>query len=420
MIFFTALLAANHLTFMIDAVSWMRKSTQLASGPAKKQLISEFSKALILVMQQMKSDLKLISVDSCEHPSFVTFVQDVISLIRSHGADICVVDDFFLDTSKEYSPSIQDPGLYVSGIKAYSLRLVEGDGKVTHQLFYYLYSSFKQSMLHNKLANEVGTLLKGMKIPGILAFILGKILPGIVRAVFAVNDAFPLLDVYSDALSQLLSKPVLPIQLTRQDFVQAGVLLHTIWGELCRLLSGTQPRLSLPQIHLIRRSISIFSILQLPLQVFLASEFEDVCVDGVVTILQLFSGFAVVAERSLSNIVDGSETFSNQSIDSVTLSTLPIQPVESPSEDNQDIEMFYQNIVNDIRKTWIFTRDTISIQTPGRMRTADSAQQTTGVERPQWDKLELVNGLSTQFRCWNLTWGLQAIQYNNHEAELIY
>src|SRR5947207_15127531 len=104
----------------------MRTSLKEGTATLRKHLSTEFRSALDLVMRQMKTDLKTVSSQASKHRAFVQFVRDIVSLIRTHGAQICQLDEFFFQVSQEYSPSLQDPRLHIAGILSYGVRLGEG------------------------------------------------------------------------------------------------------------------------------------------------------------------------------------------------------------------------------------------------------------------------------------------------------
>nr|RBQ95015.1 hypothetical protein FVER53263_11346 [Fusarium verticillioides] len=209
-------------------ITWMRKSLRDAGPALKKVIMSEHSKTLKLVMQQMIVDLRTMSHDASEHSSYVFFVRDVIALIRAHGSDICAVDKYFYQISKEYSPSIQDPQLQVAGMMSYGLRLSEGDTKVIHQVFFFLSNNFKIALKDNKLQDEVELLCRGMENPGILSFILNKMLPAIVKTATVESSVFPMVEVYAGALRVFFTRDVISRELTESELPYVVVLLRAI------------------------------------------------------------------------------------------------------------------------------------------------------------------------------------------------
>ncbi|GJD02107.1 hypothetical protein ColKHC_10932 [Colletotrichum higginsianum] len=121
---------------------------------------ADFERVLNAVMNQMRTDVQAMATDSSEHPSYVKFVRSIVSLIKAHGTDICPVQKFFLEVSKEYSPPMQDPQLQAAQIQSYGFKLAEGDRRVPSTLFHFFLNNFKGALQRDRLPNEV-LLLKG-------------------------------------------------------------------------------------------------------------------------------------------------------------------------------------------------------------------------------------------------------------------
>ncbi|KAJ4324757.1 hypothetical protein N0V84_003739 [Fusarium piperis] len=237
-------------------ISWMRRSLRDAGPALRKIILSEHSKTLKSVMQRVKGDLRTMTQDASEHHDYVVFIRDIISLIRAHGSEICTVDDFFYQISKEYSPSVQDPQLQVAGMMSYGLRLGEGDPRVIHQLFFFLFNNFKMSLINDKLRDEVVLLRKGMENPSIMWFILGKMVPAMIQAAVAESSAYPMIDVYVEALRVLLTQNALPHVLAEDDTPHLLVTLQAFVGCLNQLGQNSGP-LEAERVHLIAQLLSM-------------------------------------------------------------------------------------------------------------------------------------------------------------------
>ncbi|KAI6782009.1 uncharacterized protein J7T54_003428 [Emericellopsis cladophorae] len=188
------------------AISWMRKAIRDAGPSQKRALQAEHSRILKLAMEQMRRDLGSMHGDSSQHRDYIKFVRECIELIKAHGTDICTVDDFFYQISKDYSPSEHDPQLQVAAIVSYGLRLAEGESRAAHELFYFLVNNFKVALMKGDFSKEVDMIAKGMRHPGISRFVVGAMLPAIIQAAFVESRAYPMLDVYG-SWSRLLLKP---------------------------------------------------------------------------------------------------------------------------------------------------------------------------------------------------------------------
>ncbi|WYZ37567.1 hypothetical protein EsH8_II_001073 [Colletotrichum jinshuiense] len=205
--------------FFEHAVSWMRQSLQTSDSASKKDLRAKFEKALNAVMHQMRIDVQTMAIDPLEHPSYVKFVRNIISLIKAHGADICPVQKFFLEVSKEYSPPLQDPHLQAALIQSYGFKLAEGDSRISSTLFHFFLNNFKGALQRDRLPHEVILLKGALKHGAIMSFILGKMVPAVLHATLSSHEAYALLDVLCDALGLSLAAPTI----ARQVYMVAGV-----------------------------------------------------------------------------------------------------------------------------------------------------------------------------------------------------
>ncbi|KAK3315198.1 Mus7/MMS22 family-domain-containing protein [Apodospora peruviana] len=264
---------SNH-DFFACAIHYMRKSLREAGSTQSRQFREEFSKVLQLAMHKMKEDLALVRLDAAEHAAYMGFVRRVISLIKSHGVGICVVDPFFTQPSQDYSPPIQDPRMHTAGIIAYGVRLAEKEVTAVPQLFHYLYNNFKIALGNGKLEQERRILETAMENGHIMSFMLQFILPAIIQASTQVDEAWVLLETYVAALARLLTRSCVPRELTSQDLEYAvtGVLASVLsWFAGLRDRSG-YGALSAQQLHVVNLLVTIANALQPSLMTWLDSK----------------------------------------------------------------------------------------------------------------------------------------------------
>ncbi|KAF5001455.1 hypothetical protein FGRMN_1051 [Fusarium graminum] len=381
------------------AISWMRKSLRNAGPALRKVIVAEHSQTLQLVMQQIQRDLRTVSHVSLEHSGYVGFVREIIGLIRAHGPEICTVDKYFYQISKEYSPSIQDPQLQVAGMTSYGLRLSEGDDKVIQQVFYFLSNNFKLSLKDDKLREEVGLLRKGMENPGIFCFILGKMLPAIIRAAVIESFAFPLVETYTEALRVFLTRAVVPHELAACNMPQVLVLLHAIVSFMDQL-SQTSGQLESHKIHLITQLLSLSNNLWPSLYAISLSRTSCGTWQDIVHVLRVMRNGFSRAEPYVSDMID----FEDHSLRAENfLSGFGKQGIEAPQVD-KDVKNFTNHLVDDVRKVWVVSAMRISIQTPGRGQGFSQTQSGQGVPKPTWDPEALIHEIYEELRGWNHWW----------------
>lgn len=333
----------------------MRTSLNESTAGLRRQLSTEFRKALDLVMGHMKMDLKTISRQTPEHSVYVQFVRDIVSAIRTHGAQICQIDEFFFQVSHEYSPSAQDPRLHIAGILSYGVRLNEGDGGVVSQLFYYLYSNFTTALANDKLGDEIGALWKGMRNAGILSFVLRTMLPAIIRATAMENKAFPILDVYSQALERMFTSSTVPPLVPEEDLSSLVSLLREILAALRDMAPTMSSGLSSEQIHITARLVSIMHSLRLTFDTMSYTDDLPESWEDVEAVLKRFSLFTLTVGRHLDEVPDEMESGSERP-NAALFQGLGCALDLSTASD-QHVDSFAEHIAKETTKTLRFNRE---------------------------------------------------------------
>lgn len=378
-------------------ISTMRRWIRDAGPSLQKLLTAECSRTLKVVMEQIKGDLATMSCEASGHGSYVTFVQSIISLIKTHGSDICAVDNFFLQISKDYSPSVQDPNLQVAGLVSYGLRLREGCGRSGQQLFFLLFNNVKFAIINDKLREEVVMLRRGMRNAGIVDFVLGKMLPAIVRACFHSSAAFPLLDLYAEALRLMLAKKTAAHELGESDLPLVDVLARAAVEGLFDT-SRSSAALDGPQMHTVRQTVATLNMLWPSLYASSASDMQSSGWRALSRSLGHVQAFASTAESYLEHLLQTGET-------TVDPSRLCAGLAEASPEGlrfDAEVRSFTENMVQDIGKSWTVTAQTISIQTPGMNRRGAVSKQ--GMEIPPWDAKQMMEDLVGRLREWRWWW----------------
>ncbi|GAO14893.1 hypothetical protein UVI_02007320 [Ustilaginoidea virens] len=211
-------------------ISSMRQSLGDAGSCRKRTLTKEYSLILKRLMDQVKSDLRTTVAKPAEHSNYVVFIQGIVSLIKIHGSSICVVDDYFYQTSKEYSPSTEDPKLHMANLMSYGLQLHDGDMRISYRLFYLLFNNAKSSIVEEKMRDEIELLRKGMTNRGIKCFILNSMLPAVINAAFQEHDAYMLLDIYTEVFRLYFAGEVVSRELLAEDLTSTCTVLQAIFS----------------------------------------------------------------------------------------------------------------------------------------------------------------------------------------------
>ena len=236
-------------------------SSSSSSAQSIRRQREEFSQTLQLAMTKIKEDFSLlrcsdpkISTEE-EHQNYMLFTHAIISLIKSHGVGIVVVDSFFLTPSDSYSPPLQDPQLHTAGIMAYGVRLSEREAPAatSSQLFWYLFNNFKVALANDGLSEERGILeraLGDVKMTGareFMTFMLEIMVPVVVRVAghrvgqdqdrgegieegeFGSEEV--LLECYAGAVVGVLTRSCVPRELSGEDVEVhvVEVLRSVVW-----------------------------------------------------------------------------------------------------------------------------------------------------------------------------------------------
>ncbi|TFB00845.1 Protein mms22 [Trichoderma ghanense] len=387
----------NHRLFEF-AISSMRKELRRADPHARRVLSIEYSRILKLVMKQMRSDLGVTLENAPQHQRYVEFVQGIISSIKTHGSDICTIDSFFLQSSREYyHPPIQDPQLQIAGMLSYGIRIEEGDPRAAHELFYLLFNNFKHALRKGNLAHDVRMLCEGMKHRSILAFVLGKMLPAILGVSFLDSSSFTLLDVYTKALCRLLRGAILPRQLDSDDLPYVLVTIRAI-VEGMRSMCLRSEVLSGSQLHILRQALVISNALWPSLLIVNAERPRDLCLVDIATAMRHIASFATVAQDYLQDLIEMS------SVDSPYADLLfRGLEVEQPPVLDEHVRSFTVNMKDDIAKTWIFGPERISIHMPTKAKGL-AQEEGHGVKPPNWVVEDIVRDIYNQIQHWCWQW----------------
>lgn len=374
------------------AIASMRQSLRDAGPSLKKILLPEHTQTLKLVMEQMKLDLHAVMDKPSEHQSYVIFVREVISLIRAHGAEICMVDDFYYQISREYSPSTQDPQLQVAAMVSYGLRVHDGDTKVAHQLFFFLFNNLKQSIINNKVGDEVRLLQKGLRDEGIFSFVVGKMLPAVILAACKDSTAYPLLDMYAESLRRSLNCRWMVRDVTK-NLAQVAALFRAMSDGMDRL-RRSEGHLSLSQMHILRKMVSVMNLFWPSLTASMAQTNAALEREEVEVALETFKSMFQQAGAYMASAMDGQRR--NIEPDELFEALPPAQP----NRQDQHVSSFMDHIATDITRNWTWTEDRINIHTA--VKSKNTGVQ--GVKRPTFNAEELMGSVQEEIREWLYYW----------------
>ncbi|KAI1476612.1 Mus7/MMS22 family-domain-containing protein [Daldinia eschscholtzii] len=387
-------------------VTMMRKTLRYAEISQKQQLQSQFSKALKSTMDQMKLDLKAVTLDSPEHADYIEFVRSIITVIRSQ--DLCPVDSYFYQISREYSPSSQDPRLQIAGILSWGLKLEEGDSKAIPGLFYLLFPNFKLALTNGKLGDERAILQQGMGNLHVYSFMLSKMLPAITKAALQIPTGWIILDTYVSAFEVLLAARCIYREMGREDANGLLVFLKTTLAGIEQLQTPNATALQDEHIYTLLRVIQLLNLLSPSLTAHLINEPTSQATIDITGAVETFTSFTREAGKYLSNLLNNSGHGTSSNIESLpTLDSdrlfqgLRGQRTGPSSEADEHITRFANHMIRDINENWVSNGSTISIRGPARAQGQTSTQSGQGTVVPRWDSRRLIQALSRELREWN-------------------
>ncbi|KAL7892451.1 Mus7/MMS22 family domain-containing protein [Trichoderma sp. SZMC 28014] len=374
-------------------VSSLRKITRSLEPGTGRPL----PKVLELAMKLMQHDLGVMYTDTSEHQNYVVFVQGIISSIRAHGTGLCMVDSFFFQVSKEYSPPIQDPHHQIASMLSYGILIEEGEeARGAEQLFFLLLNNFKHAMANGNPADDARMLSKGMKHKSILAFVLGMMFPAIIRVSFTLNSCFPLLDVYATALRLRLEGRILSQQLDESDLSHVSVTVQAI-VEGMRQMRLSRETLSGPRIHILGQAMNILNLLWPSLSIANAQWPRNSWLIDIACMLRDIASFTEIAQLYLC---DNTEMGSDSLDSDLLFEGLELRHQRTF---NTHVDHFANYIEEDIKRNWTITSQRISVQVPLKAK-GQSKPKSSGIVNPTWVEKDLILKVNNEIRDWNNWW----------------
>ena len=384
---------STNIDYLSSALHHMRKALRDAPNPGQaKVLREEFSRHLGLVMQKMREDLSLLrSLSSIEHVAYISFIRSAISLLKSLGVGICVIDPFFTQPSADYAPPMHDPTLHAAGIVAYGVRLAERDVTAAPQLFHYLFSSFRLALGNGlgMLRREEGIIARAVgEDRWVRGFILGTWVPAILGALEVRGGGlggWVVLEVCVGALGEAFGEGEEIIGDAEEAKAVNG-LLEGIMGwfvNVRRAFSlesppplGSDPELTiLMLLHVMALLGELTNLLQPSLRAFLVNEAEVAASLGqndiVRSLARLFSFMKTQLDNLLSQFPVPRVPVQLGPPDlaaAALVEYLVPEDITIPGNGNtakvSKIQNFSKTIVSEVKKNWVVTNGAVMVRMP--------------------------------------------------------
>lgn len=344
-------------------------------------------------MDQMKQDLAAL-VDTPEHADYIAFVQQIIHLIRSH--DVCAVDQFFFEISREYAPPEQDPGLQIAGLLSYGFRLEDAGVGFVSSFFNYLYSNFKGALSHGKLEGQRTVLEAGMRHSQVWSFMVLWMMPAIIRTTVRVPHAWLLLDISVGALEQWFEADGVHQELGEGVTGDLVALLSAVYGGIQHLQSSGERPLQPEEVHTVAQMLKLANLFGPSMAAYLLNHGTGGVGRDLRRCIKTFTMMTQAASDYLGSLLRRAGQGSNLVVDSMFLFEGVVvhnSPLEAEPEDKPQINDFSQVMIKDIEDNWQQTGSVVSIKGPGRPG--------QGTQLRQWDMRESAAGLLEQAQKWH-------------------
>lgn len=392
----TALNYDTNRTLFANGISYMRRELRQADFANRKPIKAKYDRLLRAVMQQIKSDIKSLQLKSAEHSNYVNFVREIIRLIKSHSSDFCHIDPFFYQVSAEYSPPREDPQMHTAGILAYGIKLGEGDRTAVPQLFSFLYNHFKTSLSNGQLDAESTIIENGMRDDNILGFVVGRMLPAIIRASSRSSGIWPLLNTYSKALQDGLARSCLPREVP-ENSVDDAVALLTAVLDWTRNLRGSGTLLTATQVHIFTELLGICNAIRPSVSSWLQ---QGSATDPSLRVcVARFTRIAKQAATVLEQLraLKGSEI----GVRDVPIKDLVrVEEQLPPAVIDSHVHSFTQDLIREVENSWIVTSDTVTVRIAATPSTQRDTQVTQGVSNNLDSRAGLLSELLLGLRAW--------------------
>ncbi|KAI0019824.1 Mus7/MMS22 family-domain-containing protein [Xylariomycetidae sp. FL0641] len=382
-----------------DTITAMRGSLRLAGTGQKPVLQMQYSKALRSTMDRMKLDLKTMALDSREHASHIGFVRSIVHLIRSQ--DLCPVDSFFYQISPEYSPSSQDPRLQTAGILAWGVKLEEGDTKATSGLFYLVFANFKLALANGKLADETKILEQGMGNPQVFSFMLGTMLPGIVKAAAQMPEAWVFLHTYVGAIRLRMSESCVHREVGRENMSDMLALVQYITVSIEHLRTLTSAELRPGYLVSLTLMVEVLNLFSASIAAFLINDARSRAATEVQESMDTFTDFTRAAAEYLVELESAAPDEAVQIDPNRLFRGVGGLAFGSSLQRCEHAERFASHIVQDIEQNWVCDEATVNVRGPSRPQGPASTQSGRGTAIPRWNARGLVRALLQQLHMWN-------------------
>lgn len=385
----------------------MRSELQVTEPNLRTALKAEFAAMMRSIMDQVKADLRLMMTDHKGHHTYIEFVRMIISLIRAQ--DFCPIDQFFYQISPEFTPSSQDPRLQAAGILSYGLKLEDDDPRAGPGLFYLLLANFKIALANGRLEEERSILKEGTSNTCIFNFLLGRMLPALIRAAGVAIEAWVLVETYARTLCDTLSTPALHHSIGKENTPAILNLYISAFDTIQHMATIDVDLLAAEHLHSLTMILMALNALAPSVVVFfLMANLElgiedDDCrkLREVVSSISDFVGPAasyldgLASPHSTGNDIDGPSIVPSLLFEGIdTCGAAHTQGVGVQVND------FSRHIIDDISRNWVSTGSMLTIRGPSRPQGPTSTQSGRGVEVPKWERAQLVSELSTQLRGW--------------------
>ncbi|KAK8094748.1 hypothetical protein PG997_001433 [Apiospora hydei] len=321
----------------------------------------------------LKRDLATL-VDTPEHARYISFVQAIIHLIKSQDYP---VDPFFHEFSSLYAPPAQDPSLQTAKILSHGLGLEDNVTGAVSNLSYYLYPNFKAALANAKLEGQSKVIQEGMRNTHIMSFMLGHMIPAIIRTAVKKAEGWIILDVYVRALEQWFDADCVHREFDEEDMDRLLDLLRFVYADV-QLLQRMEIALGPERLHTLTQMTKLLNLLSPSMTAFLFNNSRSSVTDdlrkanNLREAIEAFTEYTRAAGQYLANTLKkakgrgppgNTDTTAVVQIDPVFFfEGVQFNPSSSALGSNEQINNFSKHMIEDIAKDWENTGSSLTIR----------------------------------------------------------
>lgn len=325
--------------------------------------------------------------------AYVTFVQQIISLMQQYTSDICPIDSFFVDSSAFPLPA-DDPTYVIARLKSYVPKLA--DSRARKQLAVFLQTVSERAALDNQqpyLVSQVHQALTSKASRSLRQVIMTAMLPAYISCAMSSSCGWVLAMPFVEASALVFEDLIYELDIEDGNAVDADVasitsLLRTTHDWITALTLEPQALLHSPG-HL-RLCAAVFGLVESTLTIV---DYIHRATNNAADALTLTASFVELGDYFTTLFTLSDEPDAAFS---------PDFPVLSPHQCSwpDTLDFSTRNLQDALSRSWHLRDGTVMVARGNNYRQVDTGLQTVGEE-----KMRCVAGIEMFMRSYNAVCG---------------